>query len=354
MTTIISCSKQDTVKGLQTDRIRCMSINVWSGLDYIGTFKMGEYENPDIREKRYQAFLKEIAKLQPDIIAINEANFLPDYVKRLAKDINYDYIYHVGVAGLKIGRFGIPVNLKEGDALLARKELHLQKAGHMQLSGGGIITNFFSFHTQDATQVLIGKVIVNAKPVFVAVTHWHASPFDTPKSRELLKELMKKYGYTDEEYKEALKKLEEDNRWRMDEARLMAEYCKAIVPENSPLIVMGDFNATPDSPEMQYFLNQGFYDTYLSSKNRDSYTWNPLKNTNIQKYYAIDTNKKFDSLYSHLNKIHELEPKRIDYIIVNKAIAPDTIIDSRVCCDTLYDGIHLSDHFGVYAEIRID
>ncbi len=140
----------------------------------------------------------------------------------------------------------------------------------------------------------------------------------------------------------------------MDEARLLAEYCKAIVPENVPLIVMGDFNATPDSPEMQYFLHQEYYDTFIIYKKHEPYTWNPLKNTNIQKYYTIDTNKKFDSLYSHLNKIHELEPKRIDYIIVNKSIAPDNIIDSRVCCDTLYDGIHLSDHFGVYAEIRIE
>lgn len=110
MITAISCKKQHTLEGLKTNTLKCMTINVWSGLDYIGTFKMGEYESPDLREKRYQAFLKEIARYNPDIIAINEANFLPDYVKRLANDINYDYIYHVGVAGLKVGRWGIPVN----------------------------------------------------------------------------------------------------------------------------------------------------------------------------------------------------------------------------------------------------
>jgi len=354
MITAISCKKQHTLEGLKTNTLKCMTINVWSGLDYIGTFKMGEYESPDLREKRYQAFLKEIARYNPDIIAINEANFLPDYVKRLANDINYDYIYHVGVAGLKIGRCGIPVNLKEGDAILARKGLQLQQVGHKQLSGGGIITNYFSFHTEDATQVLIGRIIVNTKPMYVAVTHWHASPFDTPHSRMLLKELQQKFGYTDVEYQEAIKKLEADNTWRKNEAKLMAEYCKAIVPEHAPLIVMGDFNATPDSPEMQYFLQQGFRDTHIHHSNTDMYTWNPLKNLNIQKYYKVDTNKKFESLYTHVSKIHELEPKRIDYIIVNKSISPDKIINSKICCDTIYDGIHLSDHFGVYAEIQID
>jgi len=354
MITVISCKKQNTLEGLKTNTLTCMTINVWSGLDYIGTFKMGEYESPDIREKRYQALLKELAKYNPDIIAINEANFLPDYVEKLAKDINYDYIYHVGVAGLKIGRYGIPVNLKEGDAILARKGLQLHEVGHKQLSGGGIITNYFSFHTEDATQVLIGKVIVNAKPVYVAVTHWHASPMDTPHIRMLLKELQQKYGYTDAEYQDAIKKLEADNTWRKNESKLMAEYCKAIVPEHAPLIVMGDFNATVDMPEMQYFLQQGFYDTFSQNKIADAYTWNPLKNLNIQKYYTIDTNKKFESLYTHVSKIHELEPKRIDYVIVNTSISPDRIINAKVCCDTIYNGIHVSDHFGVYAEIRID
>jgi endonuclease/exonuclease/phosphatase family metal-dependent hydrolase len=354
MITVISCKKQNTLEGLKTNALKCMTINVWSGLDYIGTFKMGEYESPEIREKRYQALLKEIAKYNPDIIAINEANFLPDYIQKLAKDINYDYIYHVGVAGLKVGRFGIPVNLKEGDAILARKGLQLHQVGHKQLSGGGIITNYFSFHTQDATQVLIGRVIVNAKPVYVAVTHWHASPMDTPHTRMLLKELQQKFGYTDAEYQDAIKKLEEDNTWRKNESKIMAEYCKAIVPEHAPFIVMGDFNATVDMPEMQYFLQQGFQDTFVQYKVADGYTWNPLKNCNIQKYYTIDTNKKFESLYTHVSKIHELEPKRIDYVIVNTSISPDKIINSKVCCDTIYNGIHVSDHFGVYAEIRID
>ncbi|MCX8123511.1 MAG: endonuclease/exonuclease/phosphatase family protein [Spirochaetes bacterium] len=127
MMTMISCTTKEKPTGLQTHSIKCSSINVWSGLDYIGTFTMGEYESPKIRQKRYQALLQEIARLNPDIIALNEANFLPDYVKRLARDINYGYIYHVGVAGLKVGRLGIPINLKEGDALLARKDLCLQQ-----------------------------------------------------------------------------------------------------------------------------------------------------------------------------------------------------------------------------------
>ena len=354
MTVDVSCKQaSDRPKGFQSNAIKVMTINVWSGLDYIGTFKMGEYETPQIREKRYQALLKEIANLKPDIIAINEANFLPDYIKRLANDLNYDYIYHVGVAGLKIGRLGIPTNLKEGDGLLARKQLQLQQVGHKKLSGGGIITNCFSFHTQDATQVLEGRVIINEKPVFVAVTHWHASPPDTPQNRILLKELKETYGYSDDEYTQAIQQLEADNKWRNNESIAMAEFLKKVVPADAPCIVMGDFNTTIDSPEMRYFLSQGYHDTFLPSNNTSPYTWNPMENANIKKYYVTDTRTKFDSLYAHCTKINDLQPKTIDYILTNNVIPRTMIHSSTVCCTTLHDGYHPSDHFGVFAEILI-
>ena len=34
MNTIISCTRQEKQVGLQADTIKCMTINVWSGLDY--------------------------------------------------------------------------------------------------------------------------------------------------------------------------------------------------------------------------------------------------------------------------------------------------------------------------------
>ena len=73
--------------------IRILTINVWSGLTYKGFFKMGEYEHhPD---RRYELLVSEIRNLDPDILAIQEANPLPYYVERLAADLNYQAIYRV-------------------------------------------------------------------------------------------------------------------------------------------------------------------------------------------------------------------------------------------------------------------
>ena len=94
--------------------LRILDINVWSGLDYKGSIKMGEYETESVREKRYQALLTQIKQLDPDIIGIHEANKLPYYAKRLAEAIGYDVFYHVGVAGVRLGPIGLPCNLREG------------------------------------------------------------------------------------------------------------------------------------------------------------------------------------------------------------------------------------------------
>jgi endonuclease/exonuclease/phosphatase family metal-dependent hydrolase len=330
-----------------------MTLNVWSGLDYKGTLIMGEYEPPEVRETRFQALLKEIRSLSPDIIAVNEANFLPDYIERLSGELNYNYIFHVGISGLHVWRIGLPWNLKEGDAILARKDLGLQCVGRKQLSGGGFVWNNFSFHTQDATQVLVGKITLNGNEVYLAVTHWHASPKDDESIKKLLSKLKEKWGYTDEAYRSALEKLKSDNEWRMDEAKRMMSYLKEVVPSGAPLIVMGDFNAELDWPEMRYFLEAGFYDTYSVASRDKGYTWDAERNYNIKKFYGGDRERKHESLYDHLNAHNEFIRKRIDFILNSVTIPRESVVTSRVCADVLYEGVHPSDHFGVFTVLRL-
>ncbi len=348
------CGREKATAPAERNELRLMTINVWSGLDYKGTLVMGEYEAGDVREKRYQALVHEIRRLSPDVIGINEANFLPDYIKRLAGDLGYDYLYHVGVSGLHVGRIGIPWNLKEGDAILAKKELRLQCTGRKQLSGGGFIWNNLSFHTDDATQVVLGKIRVNGEDVYVAVTHWHASPPDDAESKAGLASLKKEWDYPDDDYKNALLKLSSDSKWRNDESRDMAEYLKAKVPAGKKLIVLGDFNSEASSPEMKYLFSRGYIDSYSAASKDPGYTWDPEKNANIRKFYSADTKKRFDSLYEHLNTINSASRRsRIDFILFNSLFPGGAVKESAVCCSGLYDGVHPSDHFGVYSVLSL-
>ena len=342
-----------SVEKIAERELRLMAINVWSGLDYKGTLKVGEYESPETRRTRFQAMVNEIKSLSPDVVAINEANFLPDYVEQLAERLDYSFIHHVGISGLHIWRIGIPWNLKEGDAILARKDLDLRFVGRKQLSGDGFVLNNVSFHTQDATQVLVGKITYNGSDIFIAATHWHASPRDDNRNRKLLLYLRDRWSYTQEEYVTAVARLKEDNRWRINESRLMASYLKEVVPAGAPLILMGDFNAEINWPEVKYLLDAGFYDTFSMVSGERGLTWDPQRNSNIIKFYRTNLNKKFKDIYEHLNAYNEVVGKRIDLILINGEIPRVSVIDSRVCADRLLLGVHPSDHFGVFTVLRL-
>jgi endonuclease/exonuclease/phosphatase family metal-dependent hydrolase len=174
---------------LEAASIRVVTINVWAGLDYKGSLEMGEYEDPGQRARRASVLVAELKELDPEVVAVNEANKLPGYARSLAHQLGYDFTYHVGLGGLRIGPVGLPVNLREGDALLAKKSLGLRRAGRKQLSGGPV-GNIFTAHFADATQVIAARIHLAGLEVYVFNTHWHASPFPTP---EYLRQLRQRH-----------------------------------------------------------------------------------------------------------------------------------------------------------------
>ena len=107
----------------QNIKLKVLTTNVWSGLDYRGTFRFGEYENDEIRERRFEVLVKQIKQYDLDIIFTQESNPVGKYASRLADELDFDEIHQVCNAGIKFGPVGIPTNFKEGLVILARKNL---------------------------------------------------------------------------------------------------------------------------------------------------------------------------------------------------------------------------------------
>lgn len=108
-----------------------------------------------------------------------------------------------------------------------------------------------------------------------------------------------------------------------------------------PPILVGDFNAQPDSSEIRFLKGLHtlggrsvyFSDTFEQAGHGPGYTFDATRNP-----YAAGT--------------HEY-PRRIDYIFVR---GPDRLvrgkpITSRVVFQDLVTGVAASDHYGVYSEI---
>lgn len=134
--------------------------------------------------------------------------------------------------------------------------------------------------------------------------------------------------------------------------RQVVALCEMVLkrrPRNGfPPIIVGDFNAEPDSTEIRYVSgfhaldgnSVQFYDAWsIAGDGGPGYTW-----SNRNDYASI-----------------ALEPeRRIDYIFVGYPIRLGEqyglghVETCRVVCDHQEDGVWPSDHFGVYAELRTD
>ncbi len=290
---------------LRAETLRLVTINVWSGLTYEGVFKMGAYETAATRTARTELLKAELKGLDADVVACNEANKLPGYARLLADGLGDDYVYHIGLSGVRLGPIGIPVNLREGDVILAKKEWRLKSAGRRRLSGGPV-GNCCSFHLGDATQVIAGRIMVAGHPLYIFNTHWQSDP--------------------------------KDPRTSLTEARKTIAFVNKVAHDH-PAVLLGDLNATADAPAVNLLEQAGFIDACAAFDPAPAATWDELLNTNIQMEFSSRP-KRQDA-----PRIR----KRIDYIFLRgkelKVLRAGLVLDKPVA------GLHPSDHFGVMVEV---
>ena len=330
-----------------------VTINIWSGLDYVGTLKMGEYETKEVREGRYQLLVEELTALDPDVIALNEANLLPKYARRMARDLDMDYVCAVGMGGIHIGSVGIPVNFREGDAILAKKELNMRSLGKRRLSGGGIVTNFFTFHFSEANQVVGAVIEVAGETVYLFNTHLHAGPPHEQWFFDIVADAVDEGLISPEGMDEILAKIETDQVWRQEEVDLMLEWMAQTVPEDVPVVLMGDFNAQIHASEIQDIVNAGFIDSYGTiNPDRPGYTWNPEENLNIINLYERETAGL--TPVETVDIMDNFVTRRIDFIFAGGSFESSDIISSEVVLDVDKNNQHPADHFGVMSVLHVE
>jgi endonuclease/exonuclease/phosphatase family metal-dependent hydrolase len=229
--------------------------------------------------------------------------------------------------------------LREGDAILARPELGLRRAGRRQLSGGPV-GNFFAAHFSDATQVVAARIRVARRDVYLFCTHWHASAFP---SDTFLAELERQRCFgklSSREYARQLAAARAGQKWRLREAHKTLAFIERVAG-SSPAILMGDFNALPNSDEISLLGKAGFLDAFATVGKGPGFTWDEGQNTNIQFEHRSDSDWAPDESHN----------KRIDYVFVRGAGL--NISRAQVVLDRPIEGLYPSDHFGVLAEITV-
>jgi endonuclease/exonuclease/phosphatase family metal-dependent hydrolase len=340
--------------------LRVLTINVWSGLDYEGIARFGEYETRARREQRFAILVEQVHALAPDIVFVQEANPVGTYAGRLARSLGLSEVHQVENAGVKIGPIGIPSNLKQGLAILARPSLRLRRQDVWKLSGPpGLLGDALSVHFSESVVSLVSTVVVNDATVYLVNVHLAAGASDdssvaanfraTPEGRRL----------SDVEFATVVAGNQARNQRRVAEAqRLMRRI--ATLPKDAPVIIAGDFNADPETSQMRAVLSAaGTIDAWsvASSATRDgagrpNVTWDAAANQNIA-YSTRPVNAGGAPLRpgALLEAFDNSIGQRLDYIVLRAPFRPEDVASASIVLDKPVGGVHTSDHYGVIADI---
>lgn len=344
-------------------RLRLLTINTWSGLDYEGFFKFGEYEPAERRERRFAALVAQIRKLDPDVIFVQEANFAGRYASRLAKSLGLAEIHQVVNGGIKFGPVGLPVNFKEGMAILARPALDLRRHEVWKLSGPfGLYGDVLTFHFGEAVFSLVGRILVKNTPIYLVNVHLVASPANEEMLFRNLGAASEPGTMTDAQLAQTVAEIKAKSARRLAEVRRLLRDLKTL-PDGSPVIVAGDFNAEKESLEVKEFISStGAYDTLTLEGERNAtpapsfrFTWDPGLNENIE--YSRRPENAAGRKRRGLALAAAVDSgigRRIDYVFLNESFRPEDVLSSSLAVDSMESGLHASDHFGVAAEVDLE
>lgn len=330
-------------QGVLAQSLRVATINVWSGLDYRGVFRMGELEEDSVRQQRLSILLDELRSLQTDIVFLQECNPVGSVSSFLADGLGYEEIHLRMNAGLKIGPLGIPTNLNEGLAILARPGLGLAFLDVWGLSSRfGAYGDVLSLHLEDQNAALVGRIRVDGVPVMLVNVHLSAATPDDSSTRAILERLLDENEVDTTERKRMLDEFSERAQERAGQVLRLLENLHENT-QGIPMIVGGDFNAAPGAEEILPLQSALF-----SVSDKTIVTWDPDVNPNIR--HSTGKGRE-PSLLALLESAYDAKPRQIDHIFLGGGFHGSDVRVVKRFADTPKRGLYPSDHYGIFADI---
>jgi endonuclease/exonuclease/phosphatase family metal-dependent hydrolase len=334
-----------------------LTYNLWHGLNPTSAWRFQEYESADERETRLQGFLGMARELDPDIVFLQEVNPAPGKSGQIASALGYDSVYQIDNAGLKIFSLGLPINLRSGLAILAKKGRGLKKLGGRKLSGPpGGCSRAASFQFNEFRYALAAEVQVNGTGILLLNTHLHHGLETNPELTARLDELVSQGAITPEKAREVLEITDQASSRRQQELKNAVEWARRLGLDRRPTILAGDFNATPGAPELAWLTAEiGFVSvTRDDDPAKVLMTWDTQKNPNTQFIANFKPPTEFASfIMEHMKPVVLQQSRRLDYIFFRPMGSRLRVSDTGLFGDKTYQGRFCSDHFGVYARFTM-
>jgi len=349
----------------KSTQLRVLNLNVWHGrLPRLGALWLQSIEPPGQKQRRYDALVREIRRLDPDVIGLQECLPQPAFTRRLAADLGgYDGLAAIANGGVRIRGRGLPVGVGtgEGVSLLARKSLGLRAHGSpWALSTGGQARESFSFHLSERRVALAATVsLPSGERVGLVCLHLRYAFAELGPMYQVWERLRAAGRVHGPPPAGLLKGAVRHMRVRDQELRTLTARLDAFV-EHVPrdrLIVMGDFNLDADAPQLvEWARGHGMVNALPATAGEPVATWSPDTNPNtrysITPVHPDGTPKERDAL---LYAEYDAQAQSPDHLFVGRGWS---IEDAQLACDrpvqAAFSGgeeVFVSDHYGVIASL---
>lgn len=338
---------------MKRDRLTVLNYNVWHGLNPTSALRFDEFETRERREARLDGFLEQARVLDPDIIFLQEVNPAPGRSKRIARSLDYDRVFQVDNAGMRIGAAGIPTNLRSGLAILAKKGLGLEKLGGRKLSGPlGGCSRFFSFQYNEFRYLLAAAVTIEGRRVLLLNTHLHHGLEVTPEIERALDDLVAGGQVTRERADEVIAVTNRASERRMGELARAVAFAEGFGLGKMPALFAGDFNATPGAPELTRLIETVGFQSVTGDDDPDTLllTWDAQRNPNTGFVAGFKPVNEFESfIMDYLKPVVLGQSRRLDYIFHHGLAGFMEVREAALFADEPAADLLCSDHFGLYA-----
>ncbi len=247
-------------------------------------------ESKDERAARFKVQFEQLARAQPEVILLQEVNPLPEmaeaYVEGLRNHgLEYAQVHQVDACGVRLAPgFAVVPGLNNGLAVVAKAPLQLRKLEGLKLSGGfGGCYDFMGMQTGEMRYALIAEVENPAtkKKLLAVSLHLHSGIERDQYFIQRMTEAEKEGRIQHDDYQEILAALTEDQERRLGELRMLVDELHRLHAEEryAGVIIGGDFNFEPGSPEYRELERAGLRDTYVIARSSSQlYTYDPQQN----------------------------------------------------------------------------
>ncbi|HJU04771.1 MAG TPA: endonuclease/exonuclease/phosphatase family protein [Nitrospiraceae bacterium] len=274
------------------DRIRILIYNILHGLEVRG-WSVGPGESKEEQRTRFNLQARQLSLAQPDVMLLQEANPLPEKAEAFVTALKavgsqYTEVHQADACGIRLFGLGIVPGLNNGMAVLAKAPLRLRKVAGLKLSGGiGGCGDSFGLQFSELRYALIAEVENPATGnTFLAVSlHLHSGIERAAYFIQRVTEAEEQGRIRREDMQNFVSALEQDQHRRLSEIRVLITELRRLQAQKAYLgmIIGGDFNFEPESPEYHELMAAGLRDTHMiAGPSRDLYSYDPEQNAIVR------------------------------------------------------------------------